>query len=319
MARVGVLGGSGLYKMSGVSDVREVKVKTPFGDPSDSYFIGKLDGHEVVFLPRHGIGHKYNPSEVNYRANIFGFKILGCEWVIAVSAVGSLQEEIKTGDIVIIDQFIDKTKFRKDTFYENGCAAHIPFSEPTCPTLRSYLLEGCKAVAAKENVEVRVHPTGTYVNMEGPAFSTYAESCLHRSWGAQVIGMTAVAEAKLAREAEISYAVLAMATDYDCWKTDEDPVTVEAVIATMQANVIKAQNVVKATVPLIGRHTGPHPQEKAMENAIMSAKIPPATARKLAPLIRKYVKIPEVENPAVGLVMWATATWGLTMLLQKVL
>eukprot|EP00040_Diaphanoeca_grandis_P019344 m.102088 g.102088 ORF g.102088 m.102088 type:complete len:248 (+) comp27382_c0_seq1:139-882(+) len=204
--RIGVLGGSGLYKMPGVTNVREIKLTTPYGNPSDKYVIGNLGDVEVVFLPRHGVGHRYSPSEVNYRANIFGFKKLGVSWIIAVSAVGSLQEEIDQGDIVLVNQFVDKTRFRKDTFFGDGIVAHVPFSEPTCTVLRDFLLESTKLVAEKNEKykDMRVHQSGTYVNMEGPAFSTKAESKLHRSvYSGHVIGMTAVPEAKLCREAQV--------------------------------------------------------------------------------------------------------------------
>jgi len=292
--RVGVLGGSGLYKMPGVTNVREVKLTTPFGDPSDKYMIGKIGDVEVVFLPRHGAGHRYSPSEVNYRANIFGFKKLGVRWIIAVSAVGSLQEEIDKGDIVLVNQFIDKTRFRKDTFFGDGIVAHVPFSEPTCSVLRDYLLQSTKVVADKhpKYKDMRVHETGTYINMEGPAFSTFAESQLHRTYyKGNVIGMTAVPEAKLCREAEISYAVLAMATDYDCWKQDEEPVTVDVVIATVQANVLKAQEVIKECIPLIQAHQGNPPQQGAMAGAIMTnaSLIPSHRFRALAPILSEIM------------------------------
>ncbi len=238
-------------------------LKTPFGDPSDEYLIGRLQNAELVFLPRHGRGHRFNPSEVNYRANIFGMKMLGVSWIISVSAVGSLQEEVVPGQIVLINQFIDRTKTRDATFFEKGIVAHVGFSEPICGVLHDYLEESCK------EAKVVYHKQGTYVNMEGPAFSTIAESNLYRSWNATVIGMTALTEAKLAREAEISYAVIAMATDYDCWREGHDAVTVEAgitqyflvafspdlifiphflsifflfaVIQTLQANVVKVK------------------------------------------------------------------------------
>ncbi|MEC7983729.1 MAG: S-methyl-5'-thioadenosine phosphorylase, partial [Myxococcota bacterium] len=231
--RIGIIGGSGLYKMEGLTLLREVELDTPFGKPSAPFIISKLDGvdAELVFLPRHGIGHVFTPSEVPYRANIYGMKLLNVEWIISISAVGSLQEEIVPGHVVVIDQFIDRTKNRASTFFGNGIVAHIAFGDPVCSSLRSYLLE-----AAKET-DATVHDGGTYVCMEGPAFSTRAESNLYRSWGAKVIGMTNIPEAKLAREAEISYATLAMSTDYDCWHEGHDDVTVEQVIAVVKANV----------------------------------------------------------------------------------
>lgn len=301
--RVGVIGGSGLYKMDRVKITGEVSVTTPFGEPSDKLLIGQLKGDdgkliqscEIIFLPRHGSGHQFMPTEVNYRANIFAMKQLGVEWIIAVSAVGSLREDIDKGHIVMVDQFIDKTKFRPDSFFGDGVVGHAPFGEPTCSTLNGYLMEACAELKASvfPNVDgaFTVHPKGTYVNMEGPAFSSRAESEMHRQWGAQVIGMTAVAEAKLCREAEISYCVLAMATDYDSWKTDEEGVTVDAVIATLERNVKNAQNVVLATLPKIAAHVGKHPQAGVMKGAIMTKShlIPAHKKIAMAPLIKNYV------------------------------
>jgi len=240
MPKIGVLGGSGLYKMEGMSDVSEQWLETPYGEPSDCYMLGVLDGIEVAFLPRHARGHQLLPSELNARANIYGFKLLGVEWLIAVGAVGSLKEEIHPLDIVMVDQFVDRTNSgRKMTFFGEGVAAHIGFADPVCPVLHSILLE------CAELSRARVHPTGTYINMEGPAFSTRAESKLYRSWGMDVIGMTNLVEAKLAREAEICYATMAMVTDYDVWHEEEDDVSIGTVIENLTKNAQCAENVIR--------------------------------------------------------------------------
>jgi 5'-methylthioadenosine phosphorylase len=287
--RIGVIGGSGLYNMAGLEDVREVNPDTPFGAPSAPLVIGRLPdlpGVELVFLARHGRGHRYNPTEVPYRANIFAMKAQGVSWIISVSAVGSLQEEVVPGHVVVIDQFIDRTKgIRPSTFYENGIVAHVGFGDPVCSTLRGFLLEAAREVGAE------VHDGGAYVCMEGPAFSTRAESELYRSWGARVVGMTNVPESKLAREAEISYATLAMSTDYDCWHAGHDDVTVEQVVAVATANVSLAQNIVRAAVPRIAAFDGPCPHSSALRGAIMSdlGLLSPERRAALAPLIGKYV------------------------------
>lgn len=283
--------------MEGVKIVGEEKITTPFGDPVDSYMIGHLEigggkvleGCELVFLPRHGRGHRFTPSEVNYRANIWGMKKLGVEWIIGVSAVGSLQKEIERSNLVLVDQFIDKTVKRETTFFGNGIVGHAGFGDPCCDTLRKYLAEAC----TEEGVVF--HGSGTYVNMEGPQFSTRAESELHRSWGASVIGMTVCAEAKLCKEAEISYAVLAMATDYDCWKTDEEDVSVAAVVATLNKNVGIATNVVRKCIPKIIAHKGDHPMKGFMEMAIMTKPelMPKASKAALGPIIGQYHDCPE--------------------------
>ena len=282
--RIGVIGGSGLYQMEGLINIREEVVETPFGRPSAPYLIGTLsgqDGVELVFLPRHGRNHEFNPSEVNYRANIFGMKALGVSWIISVSAVGSLQEEVVPGQVVVIDQFIDRTKNRAATFFEKGMVAHIAFGDPVCLTLRQYLLE------ASQRAGATYHDGGTYVCMEGPAFSTRAESNLYRSWGARVIGMTNLPEAKLAREASISYATLAMATDYDCWHTGHDDVTVEQVVAVLNANVSLAKRIVAEAVPLIAAHDGPAPHHEALKGALLTPAdaIDPERKAALKPLI----------------------------------
>jgi 5'-methylthioadenosine phosphorylase len=284
VTRIGVIGGSGLYAMDGLTDIREETMETPFGEPSAPYLIGRLEGHEgieLVFLPRHGRNHQFNPSEVNYRANIFGMKALGVSWLISVSAVGSLEEAVVPGHVVVIDQFIDRTKNRASTFFEDGMVAHVAFGDPVCLSLRDYLLNAATSAGAT------VHDGGTYVCMEGPAFSTRAESELYRSWGARVIGMTNLPEAKLAREASISYATLAMATDYDCWHTGHDDVTVDQVVAVIKANVALAQRIIAAAVPLIAAHDGPAPHHNALQGAILTpaAAISPERRAALAPLI----------------------------------
>lgn len=283
--RIGIIGGSGLYKMDGLENVREERVETPFGDPSDAYTIGEFGGAELVFLPRHGRGHPFNPSEVPYRANIFGMKKLGVDYIISVSAVGSLQEEVVPGHVVVIDQFIDRTKGRASTFFEKGIVAHVGFGDPVCPVMRGILLEACAEAGAT------FHDGGTYVCMEGPAFSTRAESNLYRSWGARVIGMTNLPEAKLAREAEIAYATIAMSTDYDCWHEGHDDVTVEQVIATVNANVALAQRVIKAAVPRVVANTTPSIAHTALKGAIMTNPdiIPAERKEALAPLVGKYL------------------------------
>ncbi len=283
--RIGVIGGSGIYAMEGLEDVREVRVATPFGDPSDAVILGRLGGAEMAFLPRHGRGHRFNPSEVNYRANLYALKTLGVEWVISVSAVGSLKHEIVPGHIVVIDQFIDRTVARKSTFFEGGVVAHVAFGDPVCPTLRGILLDAAREAGAT------VHDGGTYVCMEGPAFSSKAESNLHRSWGASVIGMTNLPEAKLAREAELSYATLAMATDYDCWHPDHDHVTVDQVVKVLLENANLARRVVAAAVPRIVAHGGPAPMSSALATAIMTAPelVSSATRERLAPILGKYL------------------------------
>ncbi len=283
--RIGVIGGSGLYEMEGLTDLREERVETPFGDPSDAIVIGKLGDVELLFLPRHGRGHVHNPTEVNYRANVFALKKLGVSWIVSVSAVGSLREAIVPGHMVIIDQFIDRTRHRRDTFFEGGIVAHVGFADPLCNTLRGYLYDACQEVGAT------VHADGCYVNMEGPAFSTRAESHLYRSWGCAVVGMTQLTEARLAREAEISFATLAMSTDYDCWHEGHDDVTVDAVVAVIKQNVSTARAVIRSVVPRIAAHDGPAPHANALAGAIMTApdRIPAARREALAPLVGKYL------------------------------
>ena len=281
---VGVIGGSGLYEIEGLTDVDEVRLTTPFGEPSDAYVTGQLGDVRMVFLPRHGRGHRVQPSEINFRANLWGLRKLGVSRILSVSAVGSLREDISPGDFVVIDQFIDRTRHRADTFFGDGVVAHVMFADPVCPDLRTALL------GASGKVGVTVHDGGTYVNMEGPQFSTRAESHLYRSWGADVIGMTNLQEAKLAREAEMCYATIAMATDYDCWHEGHDDVTVEAVIAVMNQNVGNARDVIRTAVPTLSS-TPPCNCQEALQHAIMTAPdcVPAAARERLGLLIDKYL------------------------------
>ncbi len=283
--KIGVIGGSGLYEMEGIERKRWVTVATPFGKPSDQFLVGRLGGREVVFLPRHGRGHKVLPSELNHRANLYGMKKLGVDRVISVSAVGSLKEEYKPTDIVLVDQFFDRTKRGKDfTFFGEGIVAHVSFADPICKNLQKTLADCAKRVGAV------VHLGGTYVNMEGPAFSTRAESHFHRRMGWDVIGMTNYGEARCAREAEICYATLAMVTDYDCWHETEEAVTVEMVIQNLQKNARTAQAIVRKAVELIDARSD-CPCHHALANALMTRpeSMRPATRKKLQLLIGKYL------------------------------
>ncbi len=283
--RVGVIGGTGLYEVEGFTRQKWVKVKTPFGEPSDALLTGELCGRPVVFLPRHGRGHRISPGELNHRANIYALKQLGAAWIISVSAVGSLQERLRPCDIVLPNQFLDRTKKSLEhTYFGGGIVAHVAFADPICEELRQALLQSCKATKAK------VHDGGTYVNMEGPAFSTRAESQANHKAGLDVIGMTNLGEAKCAREAEIAYATMAMVTDYDCWKTDEEHVTVEAIIANLRKNAAQAQAVLKDVLPRIPAQPGCK-CHSALKNAIMTdRKLWPAkTKTKLKLIIQKYL------------------------------
>lgn len=284
MTTLGVIGGSGLYQMSGIQQGAWEKVDTPFGPPSDEYFVGEVEGTRTVFLPRHGRGHRLLPSELNFRANIYGMKKLGVEQLIAVSAVGSLKKEIAPGDIVIPDQFIDRTRGRISTFFGRGMVAHVSFADPVCPTLTKLLAE----VGA--NAGAKIHRGGTYVCMEGPQFSTRAESYLYRSWGADIIGMTNLQEAKLAREAEICFATLALATDYDCWNTEHGDVVIEDVLAILGKNVATAQTIIRQALPhMVGdRQCG---CASALKDAIITDRslIPTSTKQELSIIAGKYL------------------------------
>ncbi len=287
-AKIGIIGGSGLYKMDALKDVEEVQVKTPFGSPSDALILGTLEGTRVAFLARHGRNHHLLPTELPFRANIYAMKSLGVEYLISASAVGSLKEEAKPLDMVVPDQFIDRTKNRISTFFGDGIVAHVAFGDPICVHLAKVLAD---TVADLKFSEVTLHRGGTYVCMEGPAFSTKAESNLHRSWGATVIGMTNLPEAKLAREAEIAYATLALVTDYDCWHPDHDSVTVEMVIGNLQKNATNAQKVIQETVRRLTQNPPVSDAHSALKYAILTPleKVPAATKEKLALLLQKYL------------------------------
>ncbi|MFM7881035.1 MAG: S-methyl-5'-thioadenosine phosphorylase [Microcystis panniformis] len=291
--KIGIIGGSGLYKMDALKDVREVSLDTPFGSPSDALILGTLEGTEVAFLARHGRGHHFLPTELPFRANIHALKQLGVEYIISASAVGSLKAEVKPLDLVIPDQFIDRTKERIATFFGEGIVAHVAFGDPICPQLANILGD---AVASLNLPEVTLHRGGTYLCMEGPAFSTKAESNLYRSWGATVIGMTNLTEAKLAREAEIAYATLALVTDYDCWHPDHDHVTVEMVIENLHHNAINAQKVIQETVRRLAANPPVSVAHSALKYAILTRldSVPVATKEKLALFLKKYLE--EVEK-----------------------
>jgi 5'-methylthioadenosine phosphorylase len=283
--RIGLIGGSGLYHIEGFTGQKWVKIRTPFGQPSDNFLTGRLSGREVVFLPRHGRGHRILPSELNHRANIWAMKKLGVAWIISVSAVGSLQAKYRPCDIVLPDQFLDRTKQSfAHTFFGRGIVGHIAFAEPICEDLRRLLLKSARALKA------RVHDGGTYVNMEGPAFSTRAESTTNHQLGYDVVGMTNLGEAKCAREAEIAYATMAMITDYDCWKIDEAHVTVEMVIANLTKNASVAKEIIQQVIPQIPREPN-WPCHDALRDAIMTDKKlwPAKTRKELAPLLAKYL------------------------------
>ncbi len=283
--RIGVIGGSGLYNLEGFTNQQWMKVTTPFGQPSDSLLTGELAGREVVFLPRHARGHRLLPSELNHRANIYALKKLGVSWVISVSAVGSLQLRYKPCDIVLPDQFVDRTKRSAEhTFFGRGIVAHVAFADPICEELRQLLLMACRKVGAT------VHDGGAYVNMEGPAFSTRAESLTHHRLGYDVIGMTNLGEAKCAREAEIAYATMAMVTDYDCWKEDEAHVTVDMVIENLQKNAEQAKQIVAEAIPLVPKKAGWRCHD-ALANAIMTDKKlwPTKTKTELRLILQKYL------------------------------
>jgi 5'-methylthioadenosine phosphorylase len=283
--KIGVIGGSGLYSMAGLSHTREIRVKTPFGNPSDAFVIGTVEGKRVAFLSRHGRGHLFSPSEINYRANIFAMKLFGVERIISASAVGSLRDDLPPLDFLIPDQFFDRTRLRVATFFGNGIVAHVGFDKPTCANLSAHLAEAC------ERSGVKAHSGGTYVCMEGPQFSTLAESHTYRQLRFDVIGMTNLTEAKLAREAEICYATIAMITDYDCWHPQHDAVTLNEIIANLNRNTENVQNVLREAIREI-------PDERkckcgsALAHAIITDRkaIPVAAKKRLAPLVDKYLK-----------------------------
>jgi len=290
---IGVIGGSGLYELDGITDVRWRRVRTPFGDPSDEYCTGTFEGRPVIFLPRHGRGHRLTPSELNFRANIWGLKSLGAEWVVSISAVGSMKETIHPLDLVVPDQFFDATKRRVSTFFGDGIVAHVGMADPVCPTLAAALEKAARATGAG------VHRGGTYVCIEGPQFSTKAESRIYRGWGVDVIGMTNMPEAKLAREAELCYATLALVTDYDVWHPGHDAVTVEAVIQTLLKNVETAKDVLRRVIPAVG---GPRACAcpSLLRNAVITSPeaFPLGTRRRLDLLLGKYFPLERRGRPA---------------------
>lgn len=284
---IGIIGGSGLYQMPELQNVREVEVDTPFGKPSDAFIIGELDRVKVAFLPRHARGHKFTPSELPFRANIYAMKLLGVEYILSVSAVGSLQEQYAPTDMVIPDQFLDRTRARahESTFFGEGIVAHVPMAHPVCDEIGDILEDSCKKIG------VKTHRGGTYLCMEGPAFSTKAESNVYRQWGMDIIGMTNLQEAKLAREAEIAYATLALVTDYDCWHEDHDSVTIEMVVEYLTKNVRNAQLILKEAVARLAAKETPNQYANAIKNAIFTAPDhwPADTVTKLEAIIGKYV------------------------------
>jgi len=287
-AKIGIIGGSGLYQMPELTEIDEIEIQTPFGNPSDKFILGTLEGERVAFLPRHGRGHRFTPTEVPFRANIYGMKLLGVERILSASAVGSLQEKYAPLDMVIPDQFFDRTRARarESTFFGEGIVAHVAFAHPVCSDLGDVLGQSCQAA------NVKAHRGGTYLCMEGPAFSTVAESNVYRSWGMDVIGMTNLQEAKLAREAEICYATLALVTDYDCWHPGHDAVTVETVIEYLNKNVRNAQTIIREAVKKLTGKPRECKCSAALKNAIFTAPNlwPEATTRKLEAIIAKYRK-----------------------------
>jgi len=285
-ARIGIIGGSGLYQIPELTEVEEVKLETPFGDPSDFFIIGTLEGQRVAFLPRHGRGHRLTPTEIPFRANIYAMKMLGVERILSASAVGSLQEKYAPLDMVIPDQFFDRTRgrVRESTFFGDGIVAHVSFAHPVCKDLGDVLAESCQGAA------VKAHRGGTYLCMEGPAFSSVAESNVYRSWGMDIIGMTNLQEAKLAREAEICYATLALVTDYDCWHPGHDAVSVETVIEYLNKNVRNAQTIMREAVRRLRSGARKCKCDSALKSAIFTTPNlwPEATTKKLAAIIKKY-------------------------------
>ncbi len=284
-AAIGVIGGSGLYEMEGLENLGKQSVRTPFGDPSDQLILGTLHGRRVIFLPRHGVGHRILPHEINHKANIWALRSLGVRWLISVTAVGSLREEMPPRDIVVPDQIIDRTgTAARHTFFGNGIAAHVGFADPYCPDLRALILQAARPLTP------RLHEKGTLMTMNGPAFSTRAEAHMHRMMGADLIGMTNAPEARLAREAEISMAAIALVTDYDCWKEDEEPVDVETVIGHMQANSALAKTIVRKTIELIPE-TPASASHRALDSAIMTPGNlwPRETLETLAPVLGRFV------------------------------
>ncbi len=297
-ARIGVIGGSGLYQMADLLDVTEVSLSTPFGNPSDTFTIGTLQGERVAFLPRHGRGHRLTPSELPFQANLYAMKMLGVEYLISASAVGSLKEEYRPRDIVIPDQFFDRTKDRPSTFFGDGLVAHIGFDQPLCSELAQIVAEAARSIDLMG--DTRIHTGGTYVCMEGPAFSTLAESRLYRSWDLDIIGMTNLQEAKLAREAEICYVTMALVTDYDCWHPDHGAVTVELILDNLHKNAENAQRIIRATVERLHTLMPTCTSHSALKYALLTqpGDVPEATKHKLAAILQKYPAY-SPQTPAV--------------------
>lgn len=284
--QIGILGGTGLYAIEGIADLREQRLETPFGSPSDSFVLGRLEGKRVAFLSRHGLGHRLLPSDINFRANIYGFKMLGVERIIAINSCGSLKEEIRPRDIVFSDQFFDRSR-RPNTFFGQGLAAHISFAQPVCPELVDLLYQ------AGRRLGLRVHKGGTYICIEGPAFSSQAESRIYRLWGCDVIGMTAATEAKLCREAEICYATMNLVTDYDVWHAEEETVSVELILENLRLNIEHAKSLLKAAVATLpAERGGSCACGRGLENCIVTqgALIPEGVRKRVRHLVAKYVK-----------------------------
>lgn len=286
MSRIGIIGGSGLYRIEGIQGVEEVSVETPFGEPSDKFITGNLEGKEVVFLPRHGLGHRISPSAINYRANIYAMKKLGVESIISVTACGSLKEELKPLDFVLVDQFVDRTnQAREMTFFDNGIVAHIMFSHPICANLSKVIYEEGK------RLKLNMHNGGTYLNMEGPAFSTLAESGLYRSWGMDIIGMTNMPEAKLSREAEICYATLACVTDYDCWHPEHESVTIDMIIENLSKNIGNAKKLLAAAIKNLSLERNCSCKDALKYAIVTDKKVMPEKVKKdLGIIIGKYIR-----------------------------
>ncbi|MCB0346670.1 MAG: S-methyl-5'-thioadenosine phosphorylase [Bdellovibrionales bacterium] len=286
---IGIIGGTGLYDLPGLDDIREREVKTPFGNPSSPVLSGVVDGVELHFLARHGRGHTLLPSEVNYRANLYALKVVGAKWCLSVSAVGSLQEEFRPGQVLVPDQFIDRTKGRASTFFGEGIVGHVAFADPFCPVMREELFAVASQVAKERSTEA--HNGGTYLCMEGPAFSTRAESHMYRSWGASIIGMTNLPEAKLAREAEIAYATLALITDYDCWRSESDDVDIQEILRTLNANADLAKEVILRIAPRLNALEPSSLAANALQFAIITQpdRISADVRERLRPIIGKYI------------------------------
>jgi len=285
-ARIGVIGGSGIYEIDGIKNLKEIEVATPFGKPSDKLMVGELGGEKVAFLPRHGKGHRIMPSGINFRANIYAMKYLGVEWIISLSAVGSMRENISPGEVVVVDQFFDRTKTRPLSFFGNGLVGHISFAKPVCPVLGEVIYKAC------QKAEAKVHKGGTYVCIEGPQFSTLGESLIYRKWGVDLIGMTAIPEVKLAREAEICYSTLALVTDFDCWHPDHDAVTVDMVVQQLISNSVIAKKVIRNAIPLIPVDRNKCGCASALENAIMTSPqaMDKTMLKNLDIIVGKYIK-----------------------------